>query len=68
MNKKLISLAAAAVMVLSVPFNAYAHSGRTDSSGGHKDNKNVSGLGYYHYHCDGLMCYNKVVTPSPKVL
>ena len=46
MNKKLISLAAAAVMVLSVPFNAYAHSGRTDSSGGHKDNKNVSGLGY----------------------
>lgn len=32
---------------------AYAHSGRTDSSGGHKDNKNVSGLGYYHYHCGG---------------
>lgn len=32
---------------------AYAHSGRTDSSGGHKDNKNVSGLGNYHFHCDG---------------
>lgn len=30
-----------------------AHSGRTDSSGGHHDNKNVSGLGYYHYHCGG---------------
>jgi len=30
-----------------------AHSGRTDSSGGHKDNKNASGLGYYHYHCGG---------------
>lgn len=30
-----------------------AHSGRTDSSGGHRDNKNVSGLGYYHYHCGG---------------
>lgn len=30
-----------------------AHSGRTDSSGGHKDNKNVSGLGSYHYHCGG---------------
>jgi competence protein ComEC len=30
-----------------------AHSGRTDSSGGHKDNKNMSGLGYYHYHCGG---------------
>lgn len=53
MNKKLISLTAAAVMVLSVPFNAYAHGGRTDGSGGHRDNKNVSGLGYYHYHCGG---------------
>lgn len=27
-----------------------AHSGRTDSSGGHRDNKNKSGLGSYHYH------------------
>lgn len=27
-----------------------AHSGRTDSAGGHKDNKNASGLGSYHYH------------------
>ena len=32
---------------------AEAHSGRTDKYGGHKDNKNVSGLGYYHYHCGG---------------
>ncbi len=32
---------------------AEAHSGRTDSSGGHKDNKNKSGLGHYHYHCGG---------------
>lgn len=32
---------------------AQAHSGRTDSHGGHKDNKNVSGLGSYHYHCGG---------------
>lgn len=30
-----------------------AHGGRTDASGGHKDNKNVSGLGSYHYHCGG---------------
>ena len=30
-----------------------AHSGRTDSKGGHKDNKNKSGLGNYHYHCGG---------------
>ncbi|MCL2427332.1 MAG: Ig-like domain-containing protein [Oscillospiraceae bacterium] len=30
-----------------------AHSGRTDSNGGHRDNRNVSGLGSYHYHCGG---------------
>ena len=32
---------------------AEAHSGRTDAYGGHKDNKNKSGLGSYHYHCGG---------------
>lgn len=36
-----------------VTLTAEAHSGRTDKYGGHKDNKNVSGLGYYHYHCGG---------------
>lgn len=36
-----------------VMITAQAHSGRTDSSGGHKDNKNKSGLGSYHYHCGG---------------
>lgn len=36
-----------------VLITAQAHSGRTDSSGGHKDNKNKSGLGSYHYHCGG---------------
>lgn len=30
-----------------------AHSGRTDSQGGHHDYKNKSGLGSYHYHCGG---------------
>lgn len=29
---------------------AFGHRGRTDSNGGHRDNKNVSGLGSYHYH------------------
>ncbi|MGN0586389.1 MAG: N-acetylmuramoyl-L-alanine amidase family protein, partial [Oscillospiraceae bacterium] len=53
MNKRIISFAAAIAVVTSIPFSAYAHSGRTDSSGGHKDNKNVSGLGSYHYHCGG---------------
>lgn len=37
----------------TVPGTVQAHSGRTDSSGGHHDNKNVSGLGSYHYHCGG---------------
>lgn len=32
---------------------AEAHSGRTDASGGHHDYKNKSGLGSYHYHCNG---------------
>lgn len=31
----------------------FAHSGRTDSKGGHKDKNNASGLGSYHYHCGG---------------
>lgn len=30
---------------------ASAHPGRLRSDGGHADNKNVEGLGYYHYHC-----------------
>lgn len=33
--------------------NSYAHSGRTDSNGGHRDKNNISGLGSYHYHCGG---------------
>lgn len=33
--------------------SAFAHPGKTDSAGGHRDNKNTSGLGGYHYHCGG---------------
>jgi len=33
--------------------SGFSHSGRTDASGGHRDNKNASGLGSYHYHCGG---------------
>ena len=42
-------------VVPGTPFSieAEAHSGRTDANGGHKDNKNKSGLGSYHYHCGG---------------
>lgn len=39
--------------IMSIQITTYAHSGRTDSQGGHKDNKNKSGLGSYHYHCGG---------------
>lgn len=61
-TKKLLSY----VLFGTIVFNAFlpsakegfiitteAHQGRTDSSGGHRDNKNKSGLGYYHYHCGG---------------
>jgi len=51
--KKIISILAVCLLLISIPFSVFAHSGRTDGSGGHKDNKNKSGLGYYHYHCGG---------------
>lgn len=50
---KIISILLIVLSIISIGINAYAHSGRTDSSGGHKDNKNKSGLGSYHYHCGG---------------
>lgn len=50
--KKKISTFMIALSLLN-PAATLAHSGRTDSSGGHKDNKNKSGLGSYHYHCGG---------------
>lgn len=46
---KITSLLLAASIALT-PASTLAHSGRTDSSGGHRDNKNRSGLGGYHYH------------------
>lgn len=46
-------LCIAVCLALCVTSIAFAHSGRTDSSGGHRDNRNMSGLGYYHYHCGG---------------
>ena len=38
------------VGLLLCPNLSSAHSGRTDSSGGHHDYNNKSGLGSYHYH------------------
>lgn len=37
-------------LLISVPATSFAHSGGTDSNGGHHDYNNVSGLGDYHYH------------------
>lgn len=48
MKKKTVLLIL--VLILLLTSTVYGHSGRTDGSGGHKDNKNKSGLGYYHYH------------------
>lgn len=60
------------ISILTVQ-TAYAHSGRTDSSGGHKDSKNKSGLGSYHYHHglgphlhSGGKCPYAPATPTPK--
>lgn len=53
-HKKILLIGTIIITVCIVGiFNVFAHSGRTDGSGGHRDNKNVSGLGYYHYHCGG---------------
>lgn len=52
-KKIAIGMAVAMSLLLALALTAYAHSGRTDSQGGHKDNNNVSGLGPYHYHCGG---------------
>lgn len=41
------------ILIVSMSSFSSAHSGRTDASGGHRDNKNKSGLGSYPYHCGG---------------
>ncbi len=48
--RRILQLFLAVVVACSCVLTTFAHSGRTDSSGGHKDNKNASGLGSYHYH------------------
>lgn len=53
MKKRIFSIVTAILLAVAVPLSALGHSGRTDAKGGHKDNKNKSGLGPYHYHCGG---------------
>ena len=38
------------IFFISFTLTAFSHPGRTDSSGGHYDYQNRSGLGGYHYH------------------
>lgn len=47
--KRIILLLLICLLAITMPV-ALAHSGRTDSSGGHHDYHNKSGLGDYHYH------------------
>ena len=48
--KKIASILCALVILACCSPAGYAHSGRTDGQGGHRDNRNASGLGSYHYH------------------
>lgn len=50
MKKKSISIIVLFLCISFIPIGAFAHSGNTDSAGGHHDYQNASGLGYYHYH------------------
>lgn len=52
-GKKIITVILICILSIAMCNITFAHSGRTDSNGGHKDNKNKSGLGSYHYHCGG---------------
>ena len=51
--KRIVAGFMAFMLMIALAISVHAHGGRTDSSGGHKDNENVSGLGWYHYHCGG---------------
>ncbi len=52
-KRKLVSILLKVLVISSMSVSAYAHQGKTDSYGGHKDKENKSGLGSYHYHCGG---------------
>lgn len=53
-NKKvLLTITLLLLISLACVFNVFAHKGRTNGDGGHRDFNNVSGLGSYHYHCGG---------------
>jgi len=71
--KRFLSIILSVIIVVTASSAVLAHSGRTDASGGHRDNKNKSGLGSYHYHCGGNPAhlhddgcpYKATPTPAP---
>lgn len=66
--KKITLLLVCIILMFPFSLNTMAHSGRTDSSGGHHDYKNKSGLGSYHYHhgCPPHLHPNGVCPYAPK--
>ena len=42
MKKRIFAILTICMVIISLSLSAFAHGGRTDSSGGHKDNKNKS--------------------------
>lgn len=48
-----LTICTTTITIATPPLETEAHSGRTDQYGGHRDTKNKSGLGSYHYHCGG---------------
>lgn len=68
-TKKVLYSILCIILACAFSMTTFAHSGRTDSSGGHRDNKNKSGLGSYHYHCGGHPAHlheNGVCPYAPK--
>lgn len=54
-NRKIITVSTLIIILcILYIFNAFAHSGRTDSSGGHWNRSN----GTYHYHCGGYPAHS----------
>lgn len=55
MKNKKILLTSTLMLIICIVciLNVFAHKGRTDANGGHRDNNNQSGLGSYHFHCGG---------------
>ena len=41
------------MLLILLPAAALAHPGGMDANQGHRDKDNISGLGAYHYHCNG---------------